>query len=73
MLTIIFSYVYPSKLSGGQAQRVAIARALAVQPQVMLFDEATSALDPELTGEVLAVMRNLERDGMTTLIVPERL
>jgi len=72
-LTIIFSYVYPSKLSGGQAQRVAIARALAVQPQVMLFDEPTSALDPELTGEVLAVMRNLERDGMTTLIVPERL
>jgi ABC-type polar amino acid transport system ATPase subunit len=61
--------VYPSKLSGGQQQRVAIARALAMQPSVMLFDEPTSALDPELTGEVLAVMRQLARDGMTMLVV----
>ncbi len=61
--------VYPSKLSGGQQQRVAIARALAMQPQVMLFDEPSSALDPELTGEVLEVMRDLARDGMTMLVV----
>ena len=61
--------VYPSKLSGGQQQRVAIARALAMQPRVMLFDEPTSALDPELIGEVLAVMRDLARDGMTMLVV----
>ena len=61
--------VYPSTLSGGQQQRVAIARALAMQPQVMLFDEPTSALDPELTGEVLGVMRDLARDGMTMLVV----
>ena len=61
--------VYPSRLSGGQQQRVAIARALAMQPQVMLFDEPTSALDPELIGEVLAVIRDLARDGMTMLIV----
>ena len=61
--------VYPSKLSGGQQQRVAIARALAMQPQVMLFDEPTSALDPELTGEVLAVMRTLANDGITMIIV----
>jgi polar amino acid transport system ATP-binding protein len=61
--------VYPSKLSGGQQQRVAIARALTMQPQVMLFDEPTSALDPELTGEVLAVMKDLARDGMTMLVV----
>ncbi len=61
--------VYPSKLSGGQQQRVAIARALAMQPQAMLFDEPTSALDPELTGEVLTVMRDLARDGMTMLVV----
>ncbi len=61
--------VYPSKLSGGQQQRVAIARALAMQPEVMLFDEPTSALDPELTGEVLEVMRNLADDGMTMLVV----
>ncbi len=73
LLTIIFSYVYPSKHSGGQAQRVAIARAPVMQPQVMLFDEPTSALDPELTGEVLAVMRNLARDGMTMLIVTHEL
>src|SRR6185436_19810569 len=61
--------VYPSKLSGGQQQRVAIARALAMQPQVMLFDEPTSALDPELIGEVLEVMRDLAKDGMTMIVV----
>jgi len=61
--------VYPSKLSGGQQQRVAIARALTMQPEVMLFDEPTSALDPELIGEVLEVMRDLARDGMTMLVV----
>jgi len=61
--------VYPSKLSGGQQQRVAIARALTMEPQVMLFDEPTSALDPELIGEVLEVMRDLARDGMTMLVV----
>jgi len=61
--------VYPSKLSGGQQQRVAIARALTMQPAVMLFDEPTSALDPELIGEVLEVMRDLARDGMTMLVV----
>jgi ABC-type polar amino acid transport system ATPase subunit len=60
---------YPSRLSGGQQQRVAIARALTMQPQVMLFDEPTSALDPELIGEVLEVMRDLARDGMTMLVV----
>jgi len=60
---------YPEKLSGGQQQRVAIARSLAMQPKLMLFDEATSALDPELIGEVLNVMRDLARDGMTMLIV----
>ncbi|MFI5258860.1 MAG: amino acid ABC transporter ATP-binding protein [Candidatus Limnocylindrales bacterium] len=59
----------PSELSGGQQQRVAIARALAMQPKVMLFDEATSALDPELVGEVLGVMRDLVRDGMTMIVV----
>ena len=56
-------------MSGGQQQRVAIARSLAMQPRLMLFDEATSALDPELIGEVLNVMRDLARDGMTMLIV----
>ncbi|HEY3229715.1 MAG TPA: amino acid ABC transporter ATP-binding protein [Roseiflexaceae bacterium] len=61
--------VYPSRLSGGQQQRVAIARALTMQPQVMLFDEPTSALDPELIGEVLEVMRNLAKDGMTMIVV----
>jgi ABC-type polar amino acid transport system ATPase subunit len=61
--------VYPSRLSGGQQQRVAIARALTMRPQVMLFDEPTSALDPELIGEVLEVMRDLARDGMTMLVV----
>jgi len=60
---------YPSQLSGGQQQRVAIARALAMQPSVMLFDEPTSALDPELVGEVLAVMRDLARSGMTMVVV----
>ncbi|MEX0750190.1 MAG: amino acid ABC transporter ATP-binding protein [Dehalococcoidia bacterium] len=60
---------YPSQLSGGQQQRVAIARALAMQPKVMLFDEATSALDPELVGEVLEVMKELARIGMTMIVV----
>jgi polar amino acid transport system ATP-binding protein len=60
---------YPSQLSGGQQQRVAIARALAMQPKLMLFDEPTSALDPELVGEVLDVMRQLARDGMTMIVV----
>lgn len=61
--------VYPSKLSGGQKQRVAIARALAMEPEVMLFDEPTSALDPEMIKEVLDVMVDLAREGMTMLIV----
>jgi len=60
---------YPGQLSGGQQQRVAIARALAVEPEVMLFDEPTSALDPELVGEVLAVMRDLAKEGRTMLVV----
>jgi len=60
---------YPSQLSGGQQQRVAIARALAMEPKLMLFDEPTSALDPELVGEVLAVMQQLARDGMTMIVV----
>jgi polar amino acid transport system ATP-binding protein len=60
---------YPHQLSGGQQQRVAIARALMMRPHVMLFDEVTSALDPELVGEVLIVMRDLARDGMTMLVV----
>jgi polar amino acid transport system ATP-binding protein len=60
---------YPRQLSGGQQQRVAIARALAMEPKLMLFDEPTSALDPELVGDVLAVMRDLARSGMTMLVV----
>ena len=60
---------YPDQLSGGQQQRVAIARSLAMQPQLMLFDEITSALDPELTGEVLKVLEQVAKDGMTMLLV----
>ena len=60
---------YPSQLSGGQQQRVAIARAMAAAPEILYFDEPTSALDPELTGEVLAVMRQLAREGRTMLVV----
>ena len=60
---------YPSQLSGGQRQRVAIVRALAMKPQLMLFDEPTSALDPEMVGEVLDVMKELARDGMTMVVV----
>lgn len=63
------SDAYPSSLSGGQQQRVAIARALAMSPEVMLFDEATSALDPELVGEVLRVMEDLAKQGMTMIAV----
>lgn len=61
--------MYPASLSGGQAQRVAIARALAMEPKIMLFDEPTSALDPEMVGEVLAVMKELAREGMTMVVV----
>jgi len=61
--------LYPSQLSGGQKQRVAIARALAMKPKLMLFDEPTSALDPELIGEVLGVMIDLAKNGMTMLVV----
>ena len=62
-------HTYPAHLSGGQQQRVAIARALAMQPKLMLFDEPTSALDPELVGEVLDVMKDLARSGMTMIVV----
>lgn len=61
--------VYPAQLSGGQKQRVAIARALAMEPDMMLFDEATSALDPEITGEVLNVMKNLAKEHTTMVVV----
>ncbi len=64
---------YPNQLSGGQQQRVAIARALATDPEIIYFDEPTSALDPELTGEVLSVMRDLANDGMTMLVVTHEL
>ena len=60
---------YPSQLSGGQKQRIAIVRALAMEPQVMLFDEPTSALDPEMVGEVLDVMQQLAKEGMTMVVV----
>jgi polar amino acid transport system ATP-binding protein len=63
------AHAYPDQLSGGQQQRVAIARALAMQPRIMLFDEPTSALDPEMIKEVLDVMLDLARDGMTMLVV----
>ncbi len=64
---------YPAELSGGQQQRVAIARSLAMRPKLMLFDEPTSALDPELVGEVLAVMKELARSGMTMMVVTHEL
>ena len=60
---------YPNSLSGGQKQRVAIARALAMEPKILLFDEPTSALDPEMVGEVLNVMKDLAKEGMTMIVV----
>ena len=68
-----FADKYPATLSGGQIQRAAIARALAMSPKVMLYDEPTSALDPELVGEVLQVMKNLDREGMTQVIVTHQM
>lgn len=67
------AHAYPIELSGGQQQRVAIARALAMRPKLMLFDEPTSALDPELVGEVLSVMRDLAKSGMTMIVVTHEL
>ncbi len=61
--------MYPIQLSGGQKQRIAIVRSLAMKPKVMLFDEPTSALDPEMVGEVLELMKQLARDGMTMVVV----
>ena len=66
---MLFRSVYPSTLSGGQKQRIAIIRALAMEPDVMLFDEPTSALDPEMVGEVLDVIKDLVKSGMTSVIV----
>ena len=63
------AFYYPCELSGGQCQRVAIARALALSPDILCFDEPTSALDPELTGEVLRVIKDLGKDGRTMIIV----
>ena len=68
-----FIHRHPNELSGGQAQRVAIARALAMSPQVMLYDEPTSALDPELVEEVTTVMRNLNKEGMTQVVVTHQM
>ncbi|MBQ8617325.1 MAG: amino acid ABC transporter ATP-binding protein [Clostridia bacterium] len=67
------AHAFPAQLSGGQKQRVAIARALAMKPDIMLFDEPTSALDPEMVGEVLEVMKELAREGMTMIIVPHEM
>ena len=68
-----FADKYPATMSGGQTQRAAIARALAMNPKVMLYDEPTSALDPELVGEVLQVMKNLDQEGMTQVIVTHQM
>ncbi|MDD7384086.1 MAG: amino acid ABC transporter ATP-binding protein [Actinomycetaceae bacterium] len=64
-----YAHAYPSELSGGQKQRIAIVRALMMEPEALLFDEPTSALDPEMVGEVLSVMQDLARDGMTMIVV----